>query len=506
MTVVLPILVSKRNVAFHFEARLMNRLYCLLPTLCALWLLCIGLAAPAQAAEVEPISPPMRVGQLALIQGTGRMLVDPTSGWEIAELNMPLGAGTSVAADPASRMEVRIGSTALRLAQAGQITFTELDDKSVNAEFSSGLLVLRVRESPAGERVSVSAGGMRLTALVPGTYRVGYISANGRVAVHVLEGQAKLSVNQQDIVLNGNQRAVVDTRRARLLEQDSSDERKPFDDFSQGRDRRTERSNALRVLPSEMGGAESLDGHGNWRNDKGYGPVWFPNNLPADWAPYRFGRWRWLAPWGWTWLDDAPWGFAPFHYGRWLFLEGRWAWVPSSATAASLSVRPVYAPALVGFYGDAGGASWKPTADAPAAVGWYPLAPGETYWPGYPASIAYVQALNAANGGDSSQIRAWPDASAPGPAHRFARTAFAATAVSMATFQGMQPVTSNQLVLLPAALAQAPLTSRRSPPALATAPVVGTAAKEPTASASRPAAARPNKAPRPAPQSPNHPP
>ena len=24
------------------------------------------------------------------------------------------------------------------------------------------------------------------------------------------------------------------------------------------------------------------------------------------------------APWGWTWVDDAPWGFAPFHYGRWV--------------------------------------------------------------------------------------------------------------------------------------------------------------------------------------------
>ena len=29
--------------------------------------------------------------------------------------------------------------------------------------------------------------------------------------------------------------------------------------------------------------------------------------------------WVWLRPWGWTWVDDAPWGFAPFHYGRWLW-------------------------------------------------------------------------------------------------------------------------------------------------------------------------------------------
>jgi hypothetical protein len=25
-----------------------------------------------------------------------------------------------------------------------------------------------------------------------------------------------------------------------------------------------------------------------------------------------------MSPWGWTWVDNAPWGFAPFHYGRWV--------------------------------------------------------------------------------------------------------------------------------------------------------------------------------------------
>ena len=25
---------------------------------------------------------------------------------------------------------------------------------------------------------------------------------------------------------------------------------------------------------------------------------------------------RYVRP-GWTWVDDAPWGWAPYHYGRW---------------------------------------------------------------------------------------------------------------------------------------------------------------------------------------------
>ena len=48
-------------------------------------------------------------------------------------------------------------------------------------------------------------------------------------------------------------------------------------------------------------------------------PVWTPAGVAADWAPYRYGHWVWVAPWGWTWVEDEPWGFAPFHYGRWAF-------------------------------------------------------------------------------------------------------------------------------------------------------------------------------------------
>ena len=44
--------------------------------------------------------------------------------------------------------------------------------------------------------------------------------------------------------------------------------------------------------------------------------------------------------WGWTWIDDAPWGYAPFHYGRWAHVRNRWCWVPGPR-----HVRAVYAPA-----------------------------------------------------------------------------------------------------------------------------------------------------------------
>ena len=106
-------------------------------------------------------------------------------------------------------------------------------------------------------------------------------------------------------------------------------------------------------------------------DDSSYGNVWIPRSVPSGWAPYRTGHWAYEQPWGWTWIDDQPWGFAPFHYGRWVNLGGAsWGWVPGP-----IVVRPVYAPAVVGFVGGGGfGFGF-------GNVGWVPLAPYERFHP-----------------------------------------------------------------------------------------------------------------------------
>lgn len=76
----------------------------------------------------------------------------------------------------------------------------------------------------------------------------------------------------------------------------------------------------------QMTGSEDLGSYGQWQSLDDYGPVWFPTSVPTDWAPYRFGHWTSVAPWGWTWIDDQPWGFAPFHFGRWVYIDDHWGW------------------------------------------------------------------------------------------------------------------------------------------------------------------------------------
>lgn len=430
------------------------------------WSLAMLACPSAQALGESALAahPPARAGQLSFVAGSALMSLGPGAAWEPAELNTPVATGMSWATEKGARLELRIGSTAVRLGQGVQLTLLDLDDGTLRFELAHGPIALRVRTLAAGEQVRVSAGGAVVSVLAPGAYRLAFAPGESRLSVHVLEGQARLSLGGQDHLLQPLQQAVADPRTATLHELVLTNARTPLDDFAQNRDRLTEHSEALRHLPAELSGAESLDHYGSWRDEPGHGAIWYPEGMPADWAPYRDGRWRWIAPWGWTWVDAAPWGFAPFHYGRWLFAAGRWAWVPGGLAGPAPTARPVFAPALVGFYGASGSAAWSPVARGPAVVGWYPLAPGEAYWPAYSNRLDYARALNAMSVGDKNQFRAWPDAHTPGPAHRYARTAFAATAMAQSAFVTMQSVASHQVPLPPAALATAPLTDRRAPP------------------------------------------
>jgi hypothetical protein len=65
-----------------------------------------------------------------------------------------------------------------------------------------------------------------------------------------------------------------------------------------------------------------------------------------------------------------------------------WFWVPGPVV-----VRPVWAPALVAFVGGGPGFHFS----AGVGVGWFPLAPGEVYVPGYRVSRTYVNNVNITN-------------------------------------------------------------------------------------------------------------
>ena len=359
------------------------------------------LAAPLLAAA-QPADPPARVATLSALEG-GAQLAPDGRNFMPASLNWPVTTGTRLVVDPGARAELHAGWSALRLGPRADLGVTELDDDTLQVALTDGVLSLRVRQLQPGERVEIDTPQLALVAAQPGEYRldVDPRANTTRLTVHAGSATVYGAAGQSSSV--GARQQVLYRGRALEVTQAGPAWRDDFDQWVAGRDALEERSRSAQFVPRDLPGYAQLDAYGEWAQDPSYGPVWYPQvGLAADWAPYRYGRWAWVEPWGWSWVDDAPWGFAPFHYGRWAQIGPRWAWVPGR-----FGPRPVYAPALVGFVGGvAGSAGWGVTLGSGPGAAWFPLAPGEYWAPHYHASDRYRRGLNW---GERERVRPPPD-------------------------------------------------------------------------------------------------
>jgi hypothetical protein len=284
---------------------------------------------------------------------------------------------------------LQIGSTSLRISSETSVTFLDLDDHTTQIKVSQGTLEFCVRHLDDGDTFEIDTPNLAFGVQRTGEYRID-VNANGdRTVATVWSGRGEASGGGSSYSVIAGQQATVggteplDHEIARLPARDD------FDDWVLSRDQREDRAESANYISTEMTGYEDLDDSGHWHYVADYGPVWTPSGVVPDWAPYRFGHWAWVGPWGWTWVEDEPWGFAPFHYGRWAFIESSWCWVPGP-----VAVRPYYAPALVAFVG--GGSSLSAGAGG-AGVGWFALGPREAYVPRYRTSREYVNTVNITN-------------------------------------------------------------------------------------------------------------
>jgi hypothetical protein len=351
----------------------------------------VALALGLGLSPLAAADPPSRVARLNYVQGSVSFRPGGVEEWAPATVNYPLTIGGDLWVDQGARAELHIGSTAIRLTPQTSFSFLNLDDRTVQIRLSQGSLLVRLQRIAGGEIFEVATPNGAVTLARPGNYRVDVDSDRVTTTVTVRRGEgeimsagAVLPVRSGEAVfLVGGDAPTYDFRDPAPPDE--------WEAWGSARDAREDRAPALRYVSREVTGYEDLDAHGTWREDATYGPVWTPTTVAAGWAPYRHGHWAWVDPWGWTWIDDAPWGFAPFHYGRWAFVAGGWGWVPGR-----IAVRPVYAPALVAFVGGAGfGVSVS--FGGFAGIGWFPLAPREVYVPPYQYSPTYIRNVNVTN-------------------------------------------------------------------------------------------------------------
>jgi len=440
-------------------------------------LLLIQLLAVPAFAQVEP---PARVGRVNLVSGALAFYGPGDSDWSAAKVNSPVGAGAWLATDPQSRAELRIGADSLDLANNTQLDFAELRDRVMQIALTQGRLDLHLRRLQPDEtaEIDVPRGGVWL--LQPGVYDIDSGGPDRPARVTVFEGSARFVGGGVDTLVKAGDALVLsggDTLSAAV-------EHAAPDDFvlwCRAHDYDEKRLASTHHVSPAMTGYEQLDEYGEWAAAPAYGEVWYPRSVPAGWTPYRDGRWVWVEPWGWNWVDDAPWGFAPCHYGRWTHIDDRWGWVPGELVPA-----PIYAPALVAFI-PAPAISVPVPVDAGPPVGWFPLAPGEVYWPAYTRNPTYIRNVNITNVNVTkidTIIAARPAASGPPPpvvSKQFANRAAATVVPARARLESRQ-VASAAVAVPPQVLRQAavavtppvlPRPAGRSPAATVAAPPAG---------------------------------
>lgn len=390
--------------------------------------------------------PPDRVGRLNYITGSVSFQPGGVEDWVAANLNRPLTTGDHLWVERDSRAELHIGGAAIRLGPRTLFQFLNLDDRTTQIRLSEGTLIVRVRVLDQDEAFEVDTPNLAFSLFRPGEYRIDANPDNETTTITVRGGEGEVTGGGQAFPVHPDQMARVtgnDSVTYAIMAPQLPDY---FEEWALSRDRQEDRSLSARYVSREMIGYEDLDANGVWREEQEYGAIWVPRTVPAGWAPYRYGHWAWIEPWGWTWVDDAPWGFAPFHYGRWAMIGGSWGWIPGP-----VRVRPVYAPALVAWVGGPR-FNLSISVGGGGGVAWFPLGPREVYVPAYHASPTYINRVNITNTNianvniynNVTNVR-YVNQTAPG----------AVTAVSRETFVNARPVGRAAMPVDPASLQNA---------------------------------------------------
>jgi hypothetical protein len=422
----------------------------LLFRVCLSRLLPLLLLVFAGTAGMAQTDPPARVASLSHMEGSVVLAPAGDTEWADAVLNRPLTRGDRLWTDRGSRAEVHLGSAAVHVDGETFLDFTALDDQVFQASLNEGTVNARVRELAAGENFELDTPQLAFRAAQPGDYRIDVDPTRGTTRVTVRSGIALVyGASGQAQQLQAGQQVAFAGRNLERVEVQAARGEDSFDRWAADRNRMEDQSIAARYVPRDVVGYQQLDAYGSWAQDPSYGPVWFPRVTVADWAPYRYGHWEWIAPWGWTWIDDAPWGFAPFHYGRWAIIGSRWCWVPGR-----IGRHPTYSPALVAFVGGGSRSNWNLSIGSSPGIAWYPLAPGEAWRPTYRTSPVYVRNVNR-------NMIVSNNAFDAGHVHR--GRAEALTGVRVEDFSRGRPVHQHWTRVNPAEVSRAPLAT---PPAM----------------------------------------
>jgi hypothetical protein len=396
---------------------------------------------PSQQSEAG--DPPTRVARISFADGSVSMQPGGSGDWGAAAVNRPMTIGDKLWTDKDSRAELQTGVVSIHLGSMTALSFLNLDENITQMRLAEGSINFRVKEMREGDLYEVDTPNLAFTVTQAGAFRIDVNENGDSTGITVIRGEGQVTASGKTYNIQPDQRGVfngTDDVQSTIVQAPPED---GLDQWANERDLREQDSVSSKYVPQDMPGTADLDNNGTWSEEPDYGPVWYPSDVPDDWAPYSNGYWSYVGPWGWTWVGYEPWGFAPFHYGRWSYFGGRWGWCPGPIYGPA-----IYGPAFVGFLG--GGFGF--------GVGWFPLGFGEPFNPWFRCGPRFTERINVRN----TFIRNTTILNARNLGNynfRYAHNARAVTATSRSSFTGSQMIRRGQFHVTEASLRNAKVTN-----------------------------------------------
>jgi hypothetical protein len=409
----------------------------------------------APSGRADEGDPPSRVARISYLDGNVSFQPGGTEDWAAAAKNRPVTVGDKLWSDQDSRAELQAGQASLHLGSMTALSFLNLDESILQARIAEGAVNFRVRELREGDLYEVDTPNAAFTVKEAGAFRVDVNENGDGTRITVIRGEGEITAGGRTYQVHAGEQAElngVDEPEFHVGPAPAPDD---LDRWAADRDLKEERSVSSRYVSRDVPGYSDLDDYGSWREEPDYGPVWYPRTVVVGWAPYSYGYWNWVGPWGWTWVDYEPWGFAPFHYGRWAFVSGGWGWCPGPVYAT-----PFYGPAFVGFVGGGHfGFGFGFGGGFGGGIGWFPLGFHEPFYPWYRTSNVYVRNVNITNT-RITNVNVLNSSNQSNFNYAYAHNVRAVTAASRSAFVNGQAINRGSMRVTEASLRGAQVTNR----------------------------------------------
>ncbi len=320
-----------------------------------------------------------RIVRLSEVQGTVQIDRGAGDGFEKAFINLPIVEACKLKTGKDGRAEVEFeDGSALRLAPNSEVNFSRLglgDDgqKLDTVQLVSGTAYANLHpknshdkkkklQENSGDQFQLNFGTASLTVSETAHFRV-ELNGSNQATLAVFKGKVDATSRSGRVDVAEKHSATIKLEDAQLAKASKSNEavasentpesgieaenssksetfvvaknyeQEPSDAWDQQQteyhDRYATSGGSNNINSPYSYGMSDLNYYGSFMSLPGYGNVWQPYFIGANWSPFQDGAWAFYPGNGYMWVSGYPWGWMPYAYGSWAFAPGYgWVWEP----------------------------------------------------------------------------------------------------------------------------------------------------------------------------------